>query len=85
MTEAQRQRERLQSDLEGIRHRSIHSPVNGLTGGGFAADAQRLRSEVGIMSERIQELEEALHELELDNRTPTQPPPDYASVADQWR
>lgn len=89
MAEAQGQRERLQSDLERIRHRPdpVHGPIHGLTAAGneLENDTRILRFEVGMMGERILELEEALQELEEDNRTPAHPPPDYASVADQWR
>ncbi|KAF9460875.1 hypothetical protein BDZ94DRAFT_866548 [Collybia nuda] len=91
MTGAQQQRQQLQIDLNSIRHRSVHGPItaNGAPAtigrDGFVNDAQRLRFEVGMMSERILELEEALQEIEGDDRIPTHPPPDYASVADQPR
>lgn len=89
MVEAQRQQERLQSDLEG-RLVQGSRPRNGLEvapGNGSETDTEALRSEVEMMGERIFELEEALQELEEDNRNPAQPPPDYASLADQstWR
>lgn len=59
MVEAQRQQERLQSDLEG-RLVQGSRPRNGLEvapGNGSEIDIEALRSEVEMMGERIFELE----------------------------